>query len=102
MVRVFIVGNKTVSKTAAMTLSPGERPAGGIRVLSSFVVIDPSGAGSATAKTVINNGEPTSDLPGSGSVALSNPTTIVVGDALTGRELIKIVVHGKLEYPLPT
>ena len=102
MVHVITFGNKTVSKTSAMSLKPGEMPAGGIKTLLSFVVIEASGAGAATAKTVINSGEPTSTTPGAGSVALSNATTIVVGDAVTADNIIVITAEGKLEYPVPT
>ena len=106
MVKVLYLSGKTVSGGGSLALGYHEVP-GGIKTLLSFVeIITSAGIQGTDARTVINNGAPTSTQPESGSVALSNAYTIIVGslatDSLVASDIIKIVYEGKLEYPVPT
>ena len=106
MVKVIYVSGKSVSGGGSLVLSRGEVGAG-IKTLLSFVeIVTSAGIQETSTRTVINNGEATSTQPQSGSVALSNAYTIIVGslatDSLISSDIIKIAFVGKDEYPVPT
>ena len=102
--RTLVLTGLSVAKSGTIDISAYTTDR--IKTLLSFIVVRPSGAGSKETKTVINSGEYTSTVPSNDSVALSNATTIVIGndnsDSLTGVETVLIKYTPKAVFLVPT